>query len=182
MQVRLADILFALDQVETLGSNADSVFYGILDLDRVAAAGHSLGGVAASEACKADPRFKACLNLDGVQIGGPFSMEETAIPPSQPFLFLTKESQLHPRLLQSFEATSEGYWVILHGASHDSFSDGPVLLPSLLPFPNQADRWMGLIQGYTLAFLDQELKGNPASLLSKNIEGSAVSVRIFPSG
>lgn len=182
MKVRVADMLFALDSVENLGSNANNPLARILDLENIAAAGHSLGGVAASEACKADLRFKACLNFDGLQIGGPFSMEETAVPPSQPFLFLTKESQLHPGLLQSFESTSESYWVVIHGASHDSFTDGPVLQPSLLPFPDRADRLMELIRNYTLAFLDHTLKGKPAGLLSKNAEESSVSVRIFPSG
>lgn len=182
MKVRVADMLFALDSVENLGSNANNPLARILDLENIAAAGHSLGGVAASEACKADLRFKACLNFDGLQIGGPFSMEETAVPPSQPFLFLTKESQLHPGLLQSFELTSESYWVVIHGASHDSFTDGPVLQPSLLPFPDRADRLMELIRNSTLAFLNYTLKGKPAGLLSKNAEESSVSVRIFPSG
>lgn len=182
MKVRVADMLFALDSVENLGSNANNPLARILDLENIAAAGHSLGGVAASEACKADLRFKACLNFDGLQIGGPFSMEETAVPPSQPFLFLTKESQLHPGFLQSFESSSESYWVVIHGASHDSFTDGPVLQPSLLPFPDRADRLMELIRNYTLAFLDHTLKGKPVGLLSKNAEESSVSVRIFPSG
>jgi hypothetical protein len=109
-------------------------------------------------------------------------MEATAIPPSQPFLFLTKESQLQPRLLQSFESTTESYWVIVHGASHGSFSDEPVLQPSLLPLTDRSDRLMGLIREYTLAFLDHALKGKPAGLLSETTEEESVSVRIFPSG
>jgi hypothetical protein len=128
-----------------------------------------------------DSRFKACLNFDGLQLGGPFSMEETAVPPAQPFLFLTKESQLHPGWIQSFESTSQSYWVVVHGASHDSFTDSPVLQPSLLPIPNRADRTMSLIQKYTLAFLDRTLKGEPASLLTETGEQSSVSVRVFPS-
>jgi hypothetical protein len=181
MKVRVADILFALDQVEYLGASANSPFAGILDLDAIAVAGHSLGGIAASEVCKTDERFKACLNFDGSQAGGPFSMEETAIPPSQPFLYLTKEAQLHPRLLQSFESISEGYWVVVHGATHDSFTDGPILQPSLLPVPNRADQIMNWIQKYTLAFLDQTLKAKPSGLLSRNSEETNVSVRVFPS-
>jgi predicted dienelactone hydrolase len=69
MKVRIADLQFALDQVEKLGTSIDSVFAGVLDLNAIAVAGHSLGGVAASEACKADSRFKACLNFDGLQAG-----------------------------------------------------------------------------------------------------------------
>ena len=181
MPVRTADMLFALDQLEIANSDSNNLLAGIMDLDSVAAAGHSLGGIAASEACKADARFKACLNFDGLQKGGPFSMDETMLPPVQLFLFLTKESQLHPKILESFESTSQSYWVVVHGASHDSFTDGPLLRPSLLPVPNQADQLIKFIQQYTLAFLDQTLKGRPADILSESADREDVSVRVFPS-
>ena len=107
-------------------------------------------------------------------------MEETAIPPEQPFLFLTKESQLHPALIERFESMNESYWVVVHDASHQSFTDGPLLQPSLLPGPNQADRLMGLIQKYSVAFLDHTLKGYATGLLSKAVDNEKISVRIFP--
>ena len=181
IKVRTADVIFTLDQLTALNASMTSPFAGMFDLDSVAAAGHSLGGITASEACKADPRFRACLNFDGLQKGGPFSMEESQIPPPQPFLFLTKESDLHPKLIERFESTFQSYWVVIHGANHDSFTDGPSLRPSLLPFSNQADRFMNLIQRYTLAFLDQSLKGQPTGLISEAIEQADVSVKVFPS-
>lgn len=181
IKVRTADAIFALDQLEELNSNADSPFTGMLNLDSVAVAGHSLGGITAAEACKVDPRFRACLNFDGLQRGGPFSIEETAIPPRQPFMFLTKESQLHPKLIESFESTSQSYWVVIHGAAHDSFTDGPLLQPSLLPIQNRADQIMMFIQKYTLAFLDQTLKGQPNELLSGSVQRQDVSVEVYPS-
>jgi hypothetical protein len=161
--------------------NEKSSFAGFMDLDSVAVGGHSLGGITASEACKADLRFKACMNFDGLQRGGPFSMEEHATPPEQPFLFLTKEPELHPKILERFEDMPESYWVVVHGASHQSFTDGPLLQPSLLPVSNQADRFMDLIQTYTLAFLDQTLKGETDHLLSTHTEREGVSVTTFPS-
>jgi hypothetical protein len=179
IKVRSGDLLYALEQLDDL--NSTGPFAGTMDLSAVAAAGHSLGGITASEACKAEIRFKACLNFDGLQKGGPFSMEESAIPPQQPFLFLTKESQLHPRLLERFESLRKGYWVVVHGASHESFNDGPLLQPSLWPGPNQADRLMDSIQTYTMAFLDETLKGQSNSLLSRTVEGKDVAVRVFSS-
>ena len=179
MKVRIADILFALEQLDDM--NSSSLLAGIMELGSIAVAGHSLGGIAASEACKADSRFRACLNLDGSQRGGPFSTEEAAVPPDQPFLFLTKEAQLHPRILERFESMAEGYWVVVHGTSHQSFTDGPLLQPSLLPGPNQADRFMDRIRQYCLAFFDQTLKGQPGTLLSRRVEGAEVSVNIFRS-
>jgi len=181
IKVRTADVLFVLDQLEITNSDVNSPFAGILDLDSVAVAGHSLGGITASDACKANSRFQACVNFDGLLNGGPFSTDASAIPPGQPFLFITKESQLHPRLIESFESTSESYWVVIHGASHDSFTDGPLLQPTLLPIPSQADRIMSLTQKYTLAFLDQTLKGQSSSLLTKMVDQEDVSVKIYPS-
>lgn len=179
LKVRTADLIFALDQLERM--NSTGPFAGMIDLDSVAVIGHSLGGITASEACKADARFKACLNYDGLQNGGPFSMEETAIPPKQPFMFITKESQLHPRLIQIFESTTESYWVVVHGASHQSFTDSPLLQPSLLPGPNQADQIMNLVQSHSLEFLDHALKGQRGNLLTKSVDTEDVSVKVFPS-
>lgn len=180
IKVRTADVLFALDRLDEM--NSTGPFAGTMDLSAVAAVGHSLGGITASEACKADARLKACLNLDGIQAGGPFSMDETALPPNQPFMFLTKEAQLHPRLLERFEATTKSYWVIVQGASHDSFTDGPVLQSALLPGKSQADRSMEVIQQYSVAFLDHVLKGRSEDRLSQPANQPGVSVRWFPSG
>jgi dienelactone hydrolase len=177
IKVRTADLLFVLNQLE--GMNSNSLSAGLIDLDSVAVAGHSLGGIAAVEACKADVRFKACINFDGLQRGGPFSMEESAIPPEQPFLFLTKESRLPPKILERFEAMPESYWVVIHGASHQSFTDGPLLQPSLLPVPNQADHFMDSIQKYTLAFLDRTLKGKSDHLLSTTSNPEGISITVF---
>ncbi len=67
IKVRTADVLFALDQLESLNLSTNNLFSGMLDLESVAVGGHSLGGITASEACKADVRFHACLNFDGLQ-------------------------------------------------------------------------------------------------------------------
>ena len=105
-------------------------------------------------------------------------MDEPAIPPSQPFLFLTKESRLHPKLVERFETTAESYWVVVHGAAHDSFTDSPLLRSLLIPGPNQAEKHRRLIQNYALAFLDTSLKWKTGSLLSAS-EGEDVTVRVF---
>jgi hypothetical protein len=176
------DVLFALDQLVLAHSNPENPLAGILDFESLAIAGHSLGGLTASEACKTDPRFKACINLDGLQQGGPFSMEEPAIPPDQPFLFLTKESRLHPNLVEKFESTAESYWVVVHGAAHDSFTDGPLLRSLIWPGSTRAEEHMILIQKYALAFLDQTLKDRASHLLTESIEREDVSVRVYRSG
>jgi len=164
--VRTEDVLFALNQLELLNSNTNSPFVNLFDLQSIAVAGHSLGGITASEACKG---------------GGSFSTEETAIPPEQPFRFLTKESQLPPKWIEKFESTTEGYRVVIHGASHESFTDGPMLQPGLLPTANRADRIMSLIEKYTLAFRDRTLKNQQSNLISKSENLQDVTVEVYPS-
>ena len=180
IKVRTADVLFVVERLAEM--NSSGRLAGTMDLHALAVAGHSLGGITASEACKADARFNACLNLDGLQAGGPFSMDESALPPNQPFMFLTKEAQLHPRLLERFEATTKSYWVVVQGASHASFTDGPTLQSVLLPGSSQADRAMDAVQQYSVAFLDHVLKGRSEDMLSQPANKPGVSIRWFPSG
>ena len=59
-----ADISFALDQLAKLDQDKDSVF-GKLDLARVGALAHSIGGRAVGRACQLDRRIRACVNEDG---------------------------------------------------------------------------------------------------------------------
>lgn len=178
--VRVADAFFVVDRLSNL-NREDPLLAGRLDLERLGFLGHSLGGITAAEACQRDPRFKACLNLDGIQAGGPFSMVASPPLPAQPFMFITKEEQLHPGLIAQFEALpSQGYVVIIHGASHDHFTDGPQLLPSLLPIQNRADRILQQISQYALAFFDQELKGQLSQLLTAPRQDPQVTFQVYP--
>jgi hypothetical protein len=65
-------------------------FQVVYDLTHLEVMGHSLGSITASRVCKAIPRFLPCLNLDGWQRGGPFSTDESAEPPQQPFMLITR--------------------------------------------------------------------------------------------
>ena len=127
--------------------------------------------------------FWPALNLDGLQRGGPFSTSEKIVPPDQPFMMITKEKQLHPVILDKFKQIPSGsYLVVVEGASHDSFTDGPSLVPSLLPLPNKADRILAVVRSYTLAFFDQILKAEPSPLLARSHTGPEGSIEVFPPG
>lgn len=179
IEERMDDVLFALEQLSASNADAASPFFERLDLSRLGILGHSLGGITAAQVCQHDLRFKVCLNFDGLLAGGAFAVQPNPALPSQPFLFMTKEEWLHPVLEAQFEALpSESYKVVLHGANHVSFTDGPLLLPSLLPLPNEADRIHTLIRAYTLAFLDKTLKDLSAPLLSAS-EGEDVTVEVY---
>jgi predicted dienelactone hydrolase len=179
--VRSADVLFALQELQALNTSDDRLFAGRLDLARVAVMGHSLGGITAAEACRSDPEFLSCLNLDGLQPGGPFSTSSDPTPPNQPFMMITKEAQLPPNSIALFETIPSGsYLVVVHNAQHDSFTDGPLLIPSLLPVPNEADQILALTRSYTLAFFDQTLKHQPSPLLEKPLKDQQVSLEVYP--
>jgi len=179
--VRTADMLFALDQLRRLNVEDDSLLSGHLDLTRVGVMGHSLGGINAAEACRASAQLRACLNLDGLQQGGPFSADRNPLPPDQPFMMITKERTLQPAIIALFANTHSGsYRVVIPGANHDNFTDGPLLLPSLLPMPNKADHFLFFIRAYTLAFFEQTLNRQQSQLLSKPLQSQSVWLDVYP--
>jgi dienelactone hydrolase len=177
---RTADALFVLEQLAFLDNQTDGILAGRLDLERIAIMGHSLGGITAAEACRRDRRLKACLNMDGIQLGGPFSTNDADPPPQQPFMMITKEAHLHPTFIAKFAAIPAGsYRVVLYGAQHDSFTDGPLLQPSLLPIANQADRILAHTRTYTRAFFDQVMRDQPSDLLAKPSQSGEVAVEVY---
>lgn len=61
------DVMFVLNRLTELNKIPSDNFPpgGSLDLNRVAAVGHSAGGAFATGACQLDARFHACISLDG---------------------------------------------------------------------------------------------------------------------
>jgi dienelactone hydrolase len=62
---KAADLRSVADQLERLGPNPTGLSRDRLDLARLGAFGHSFGGNAALEWCRADPRCRAAANMDG---------------------------------------------------------------------------------------------------------------------
>lgn len=156
---RTADVRFVLDRLAVINDRGAGRLAGRLDLDRIGVWGHSLGGITAAQACLADARVGACLNLDGLQAGGPYSAEPDPVPPAQPFLFITKEAAL-PASIEALLVDEAGNseWVVIPEATHNSFTDGPLLEPGLLPLPNVADAITAQTRRHLLAFFDATLK------------------------
>jgi len=207
---RAADAVFALNQLEKLAAGKiASQFNGRLDLTRVGAFGHSVGGVAAAQFCQSDRRFKACLNLDGKVNARPFFANSEGKGPDQPFMSFEKAlPEPTEKQLAEWKATREqverareqtrnreaellktvksgGYRVTLRGATHQSFSDEPLILPFGSKEAHQ--RRTHIIRAYTLAFFEQSLRNRSASLLKgSSIDYPEVVVERFgatpPSG
>ena len=179
---RVADIRFVLDRLAEDAAGFIAL-QGRLDLGRVGIAGHSNGGIAAVEACAADARLSACMNIDGQAAGGPFSSRRDPAAPTKPFMYLTKETQLHESLAALFEeAGPDTYRVQVPAATHDTFADGPRFRPRLAPVDGIADAVLTIERGFALAFFDRALRGAPQTVFREVAAPTDVLVEVYPLG
>ena len=182
IQERVEDLGFVVDQL----GNRDAVgrvLAGRMDLNRLVAMGHSNGGVTASEACTSLPILKACLNLDGQLAGGPFSASPEGQAPDQPFMYITKEVRQHPEIIRRFEEAGEGAFLVsLPAASHQSFSDGSIIAPSMNPLTGKSQRIMETTRAMVLSFFDQALDRGRVTTFPKDLPLSEIYVNVFPIG
>jgi dienelactone hydrolase len=178
--VRAGDILFVKRELARQIGSGGSMLAGRLDMTRVGVMGHSLGGIAAAQACTKDSAIRSCVNLDGLQLGGPFSTSADPEPPSQPFMMITKELKLSTAIMDLFRHMDSGsYRVVVAGAAHASFTDAPVLLPKILPIPRRADRILSIVRRYVLAFFIQTLVGGPSPLLSVPLQSRDLILEVY---
>lgn len=176
---RVADIAFVLDSLSNGATDLD-LLAGRLDLTRIGIMGHSNGGVAAAEAC-ADRRIDACLNIDGQLAGGPFSARTDPAAPTKPFMYLTKEAQLHPSLAALFEASDvDTFRVVVPGAAHDEFADPAMFRPRILPTATMADDVITVSRGLSLAFFDHTLRDAPVTVFSELAAPTDIQIYVYP--
>jgi predicted dienelactone hydrolase len=182
LTLRTQDIQFVLDRLPQI--NQYRLFDGAFDLQKIGIFGHSFGGAAAAQACAIDRRLKAGMNMDGLLFGS--AAQHGA---SQPFLFMQSnysrptaaELRSTDGAFRRSKQTDEwGYqqrdrwfrdWggenLTLLGSEHMNFSDYPLRTSirngggSISP-----DRAMKIINAYTVAFFERELKGQISPLFS----------------
>jgi hypothetical protein len=148
-EYKVADLRFVADQLGGTNIDPDDALAGHLDLDRLGGYGHSFGGDAALEWCRADPRCRAAANLDGalwtavgragldrpaLQVLGPhpeFAVTPeqavaTGIAPDQKWFEAEKAVTFGGwQTVDRHSAMTSSYWIA--GASHLSFMDVPFL-------------------------------------------------------
>lgn len=179
---RVADLRFVLDRLDEMRAAGDGIGRR-MNLERIGVMGHSNGGIAAVETCRVEPALGGCLNLDGQMAGGPFSYTAEAGAPEQPFMYLTKEVELHPALAARFEAGGAGtYRVVIPSAAHDHFADGALFKPTLNPFPRTPDDVITVVRGFTRSFFDRALLGKSEKALGKLAAPTDVYVNVYPLG
>lgn len=170
------DIGFVIDRLAAM--NAAGPFKGRLDFGRIGVVGHSFGGAASGEACLVDPRCRAGVNLDGLQLG-----EMLDRPLGRPFMFMHHDNEGAANKLINlpfFEAAQDTcYMVMVRGTRHLSFSD--VSLPLFARITGLPAEALGPINGLRAltvtndlvrSFFDRHLRGLAAPLLDDPSQGS----------
>ncbi len=184
------DASFALDRLaEVNASDPHHILTGRLDLQHAGTFGISLGGIVAAEACHQDPRLKACLIMD---VDLPADVVKSGL--QQPGMFMTRDANTM-RLerersggwtekdialtLDTMRAVygnlpGDGYFITLPKMFHVNFTDAPYWSPVTaqigLTGPIDGQRGFDIVNAYTVAFFDKELKGRSSSLLDGSVQ------------
>lgn len=176
------DVIFTLDQVASLNqADPNGILTGRLDLQRKGIFGVSLGGIVTGEACRLEPRLRACLVMDAFM---PADVVQSGL--QQPVMWISRDAQTmqlegwaqadidetQTSMRAVYESLpGDGYLVLVPGMFHANFTDAPLFSPlaSLagLSGPFDAQRAHSIINAYSLAFFDRHLKGRPAALLDR---------------
>lgn len=194
-----ADAAFVIHGLSQHQARTPVQFAEVIDFERIGMLGHSLGGAAALETCRANKQVKACADLDGAPFG---KVTEEGV--QKPTLLLLEDPDYSDADLAAKGRTREQwqamgkkgiamwasiakrndvpvYKVKIRGTGHLSFSDAPFVMPdtitrfggNILDAQTTFDR----ITAYLLAFFNQYLKGQSSELLAKSPFGSAVTVQ-----
>jgi pimeloyl-ACP methyl ester carboxylesterase len=179
------DVGLALDRLaEVDAADPAHLLTGRLDLGRAGVFGISLGAMNAAQACADDRRLKACLMMDAAV---PAAAIKTGI--RQPSMFITREAAMMRReraqtggwtewdialTLGTMRTVYErlpgdGYYVDIPTMFHINFTDLPYWSPFTsqigLTGPIDGHRGFGIVNAYSVAFFDKELKGRASRLL-----------------
>jgi pimeloyl-ACP methyl ester carboxylesterase len=199
------DMRFVLDRLKIVDASTETNgarLSGRLNLEKVGAFGHSLGGRVAALACNLDQRFKACLDGDGVGPEGPiFEIEGKGIP-SQAFMWeevhhdpptaaqvapgtIEEWAQNHQLTIEAsekqMEACKSGSYhvqITTPGINHLSFTDVPLIEAGNDPLAKaRAVLSLRAITAYELAFFDRTLLHHDRGILPST-SGASESVVI----
>ncbi|MEV6868777.1 alpha/beta hydrolase [Streptosporangium subroseum] len=163
---RAADVSFVLDQLPSKWDGS-----GVIDRSRIAMAGQSIGGASTMAAMLKDSRVRVGIDMDGTTYA--------RIPKSgfsRPFMFMGSPQHTPGGRDTSWDRdwkllTGWKRWIVLAGAEHQSFTDGPLMAGTLGIQPAYgvlpAARAAELTRTYVTAFLDQHLKSQRQPLLDK---------------
>ncbi|MGA7193624.1 MAG: hypothetical protein WBW94_08340 [Anaerolineales bacterium] len=158
------DVLFVMDQLQSINADPSSFFYRKLKLSDTGVFGHSFGGATAVSVCKIDARCKAGADLDGTL----FSYQASGIL-KRPFMFMAEDAcgTDCDTMRQAYSTSnSAAYYLSIQGTGHFNFSDLPLRLSPLtrILFEQlgvigsiQPERGLDISNAYLVAFFGQYL-------------------------
>ncbi len=166
------DLMFCLNQLTKLNATE---FSSQINLSRVGAYGHSIGGAAAVYAAYLDPRFKAVLNLDGTP---PSVALEEGI--QQPFMFIEDltdyknhegYAKMHQRRSDFCNKVGgDAYRILLAGINHNSFLDSHYYTAESEEEKASALKVLVQTEYYMQQFFDQYLQGETSEIKATTTE------------
>ena len=172
----VADVHVVLDRLPRSG--AGSALAARLDLSRLGAAGHSMGGVMAGQFCVEDRRCKAALNLDGIPQYG--AMIDSPFPAPFLMVYSGRPGRAGASDIIYRRAASKYYRVDVKDTLHLDFSDmnywgGPIARRAFGGIG--AARAAEVTRRIVREFFGQEILKQPSPLLSgkEPIENVTVS-------
>lgn len=153
------DIEFIADSIPELNAPVER-FSDVLDTTRLGVFGMSLGGAAAGEFCKIDPRCQAGANLDGTQFGSHWKSKVAA-----PFLMFYHEEHQGGNDY-AYLPPSHDFWdYTVRGTKHGNFMDvfytHPIFRTVGAGGSIEPARMREIINTVMLTFFDHYLKGKP---------------------
>jgi len=180
----VADTKLVLDQLSSLPrTGAAGRLAAKLDLGRLGAFGHSMGGVVSGEYCLDDRRCQAGLNLDGIPQSG--TMIDRRLSPPFLMVYSARPGRLGASDAIYRRAASRYYRCDVRDTLHLDFSDmalwgGPLRKSGGLGTLPPA-RAVEITRSIVRQYFDQELLGRRSALLSGKAALPEVTVRTFPS-
>lgn len=167
VKIRMEDAVFVLNEIEKLNREASN-FHAKMDLGQVGIMGWSFGGAAATEACIADSRFKAGINIDGWPYGNLFNSAEALF---QPMMRIRSDKQdereeeqediISELIIEKSQNTA--CQLRIRGTSHMNFWDFPLFFKiyKRLDYWESIDpiRLLEIESYYIKGFFDKYLKG-----------------------
>lgn len=152
------DMIYTIDLLEAW--NADGLLKNKLDLNRIGAFGHSVGGGAVGELAINDSRVKAVANLDGIQWGNMIDSIYRV-----PYLYLSADWPAEHEDVNSHvyinKSTDYFYETKLLKSGHPNFMDIPFMIPvRKIAGTGKIDPIVGMeiITKLVTSFFDRHLK------------------------
>jgi len=180
LSVRLDDLKFIAKELMRLNRSTKSPFMGRLDINNVAIAGHSMGGLAAALGVEKEPRFKAGVIID---VHDGYVPEDVVAATATPVLLMASGreqwSENECRLWNRLQGPRLA--VNFKGAEHLTSSDAVWLARNAIKTGTMGpDKSVEAVREYIAAFLDMHLRNQPPSFLLTGPSSSYPDVVLTP--